>query len=131
MRLVCWRLLFSVHLLDILYCSDSALLLSLDHLQVPWCEASVQPVINSVAMQLLSYHLAVIRGHNVDQPRNMAKSVTVADDCNEMLAMSGHVCMVFKHRIILKRKHDRIFWHCIARVICEPNPPGPLRQCYF
>lgn len=55
-------------------------------LQVPWCEPSVQPVINIIAMQLLSYHLAVIRGHNVDQPRNLAKSVTVADACNEMLA---------------------------------------------
>jgi glucosamine--fructose-6-phosphate aminotransferase (isomerizing) len=34
-------------------------------------------VVNIVPLQLLSYHLTVLRGHNVDQPRNLAKSVTV------------------------------------------------------
>lgn len=37
----------------------------------------LQPVLNIVPFQLLSYHLTVIRGFNVDQPRNLAKSVTV------------------------------------------------------
>jgi len=35
------------------------------------------PLINTVPLQLLSYHIAVMRGCNVDQPRNLAKSVTV------------------------------------------------------
>ena len=48
-------------------------------LQVPCPEACVQPFINIIALQLLSYHLALFRGHNVDQPRNLAKPVTVAD----------------------------------------------------
>ncbi len=37
----------------------------------------LQPVVNIVPFQLLSYHLTVLRGFNVDQPRNLAKSVTV------------------------------------------------------
>ncbi len=35
------------------------------------------PLINTIPLQLLSYHIAVLRGCNVDQPRNLAKSVTV------------------------------------------------------
>ena len=37
----------------------------------------LQAVVNIVPLQLLSYHLTVLRGHNCDQPRNLAKSVTV------------------------------------------------------
>jgi glutamine---fructose-6-phosphate transaminase (isomerizing) len=46
---------------------------------VPETEESLQPVVNVVPMQLLSYHLTVLRGLNVDQPRNLAKSVTVTE----------------------------------------------------
>ena len=35
------------------------------------------PVISTIPLQLLSYHVAVLRGTDVDQPRNLAKSVTV------------------------------------------------------
>ena len=49
-------------------------------LPVPSLPEFVQPVINIIPMQLLSYHLAVVRGHNVDQPRNLAKSVTVSEE---------------------------------------------------
>ncbi|KAJ4897661.1 glutamine-fructose-6-phosphate transaminase (isomerizing)s [Raphanus sativus] len=37
---------------------------------------AASPVVNIVPLQLLAYHLTVLRGHNVDQPRNLAKSVT-------------------------------------------------------
>jgi len=37
----------------------------------------LQPIISIIPLQLLSYHMAVLRGCNVDQPRNLAKSVTV------------------------------------------------------
>jgi len=40
------------------------------------CE-TLSPIIYSVPVQLLSYHVAVLRGTDVDQPRNLAKSVTV------------------------------------------------------
>lgn len=46
-------------------------------LVVPEICNALQCVVNIVPLQLISYHLAVIRGHNVDQPRNLAKSVTV------------------------------------------------------
>lgn len=49
-----------------------------DHvIEVPETDESLSPLINTVPLQLLSYHIAVMRGCNVDQPRNLAKSVTV------------------------------------------------------
>ncbi|KAG2485969.1 hypothetical protein HYH03_015293 [Edaphochlamys debaryana] len=49
-------------------------------IQVPETVDCLQPVINIVPLQLLSYHLTVLRGLNVDQPRNLAKSVTVSEE---------------------------------------------------
>jgi len=46
-------------------------------LYAPATPALLSPVINVVPLQLLAYHLAVRRGCDVDQPRNLAKSVTV------------------------------------------------------
>jgi len=37
----------------------------------------LSPVVAIVPLQLLAYHVAAIRGHDIDQPRNLAKSVTV------------------------------------------------------
>ena len=49
-----------------------------DHvIYIPTCEESMLPLIATIPLQLLSYHIAVLRGCNVDQPRNLAKSVTV------------------------------------------------------
>ncbi|PON89099.1 Glucosamine-fructose-6-phosphate aminotransferase, isomerising [Trema orientale] len=45
-------------------------------IEVPQVEDCLQPVVNIVPLQLLAYHLTVLRGFNVDQPRNLAKSVT-------------------------------------------------------
>ena len=44
---------------------------------IPPCPESVQPIVATVPLQLLAYHIAVHRGADVDQPRNLAKSVTV------------------------------------------------------
>lgn len=41
---------------------------------------ALQPVINIVPLQLLAYHLAILKGLDVDQPRNLAKSVTVSEE---------------------------------------------------
>ena len=38
---------------------------------------SLTPILTSIPLQLLAYHIAVLKGCNVDQPRNLAKSVTV------------------------------------------------------
>jgi len=46
-------------------------------LEVPHCEELIAPIIYTIPLQLLSYHVAVIKGTDVDQPRNLAKSVTV------------------------------------------------------
>jgi len=37
----------------------------------------ISPILYSLPMQMLSYHVAVLKGTDVDQPRNLAKSVTV------------------------------------------------------
>ena len=46
-------------------------------IKVPQTIACLQPVLTTVPLQLLAYHMAVLRGADVDQPRNLAKSVTV------------------------------------------------------
>jgi glucosamine--fructose-6-phosphate aminotransferase (isomerizing) len=46
-------------------------------LQVPKTEEFLSPLVTVIPLQLLSYHIAVMRGCHVDQPRNLAKSVTV------------------------------------------------------
>ncbi len=46
-------------------------------LQMPGCPEVTKPVIYTVALQLLAYHVAVQKGTDVDKPRNLAKSVTV------------------------------------------------------
>ena len=46
-------------------------------IEIPEIEEALVPFLSVVPLQLLSYHIAVLRGCNVDQPRNLAKSVTV------------------------------------------------------
>ena len=49
-----------------------------DHvIEVPETLECLTPLLTTIPLQLLSYHIAVMRGCNVDQPRNLAKSVTV------------------------------------------------------
>ena len=49
-----------------------------DHfIEIPRCDELLVPLLATVPLQLLSYHIAVMRECNVDQPRNLAKSVTV------------------------------------------------------
>ena len=49
-----------------------------DHLLVlPSCGEVIAPIVFNIPLQLLAYHVAVLRGTDVDQPRNLAKSVTV------------------------------------------------------
>ena len=50
---------------------------SLVTLTVPDVPATVTPLVYAVPVQLIAYHTAVIMGTDVDQPRNLAKSVTV------------------------------------------------------
>jgi len=46
-------------------------------LRIPACDPLLSPVLTVIPLQLLAYHIAVLRGCDVDRPRNLAKSVTV------------------------------------------------------
>lgn len=46
-------------------------------INVPVCDELVAPIVYTIPLQLLSYYVAIIKGTDVDQPRNLAKSVTV------------------------------------------------------
>lgn len=46
-------------------------------IRVPSTIACLQPILNIIPLQLLACHIAVLRGCDVDRPRNLAKSVTV------------------------------------------------------
>jgi glucosamine--fructose-6-phosphate aminotransferase (isomerizing) len=48
-----------------------------DFIEIPETDELLSPLVSIVPLQLLSYHIAIMRGCNVDQPRNLAKSVTV------------------------------------------------------
>jgi glucosamine--fructose-6-phosphate aminotransferase (isomerizing) len=48
-----------------------------DVIEIPETDETLVPLISVIPLQLLSYYIAVMRGCNVDQPRNLAKSVTV------------------------------------------------------
>ncbi len=48
-----------------------------DVIYVPDVEEHLQPIVTAIPLQLLAYHIAVLRGCDVDRPRNLAKSVTV------------------------------------------------------
>ena len=51
--------------------------LTKDVIYIPQASAAVLPLLTVIPLQLLSYHVATLRGCNVDRPRNLAKSVTV------------------------------------------------------
>ena len=46
-------------------------------IEIPDCFEELSPILSNAPLQLLAYHIALLRGCNVDQPRNLAKSVTV------------------------------------------------------
>jgi glutamine---fructose-6-phosphate transaminase (isomerizing) len=57
--------------------SDAISAVSDELIAIPSTDEALTPLLTTVPLQLLSYHVAVLRGCNVDQPRNLAKSVTV------------------------------------------------------
>ena len=60
--------------------SDQKISIELDkyrNLTLADINPSTAPIVYSVPLQLLSYHVAVLKGTDIDQPRNLAKSVTV------------------------------------------------------
>jgi len=48
-----------------------------DVILLPSCGRYARPILEAVPLQLLAYHMAVLKGTDIDQPRNLAKSVTV------------------------------------------------------
>jgi glucosamine--fructose-6-phosphate aminotransferase (isomerizing) len=57
---------------------DTALAEKADHvIYLPPCQPLLTPILTVIPLQLLAYHIAIRRGCDVDQPRNLAKSVTV------------------------------------------------------
>ena len=57
---------------------DKEIMKCADHvITIPDTPDLLQPMVAVVPLQLLAYHAAVLRGHDVDKPRNLAKSVTV------------------------------------------------------
>ncbi len=51
--------------------------IAVDTVILPRADPFVAPILYAIPVQLLAYHVAVLKGTDVDQPRNLAKSVTV------------------------------------------------------
>ncbi|ONM44051.1 glutamine--fructose-6-phosphate transaminase (isomerizing) [Halopseudomonas pachastrellae] len=47
------------------------------HIHMPWVNSCIAPILYTLPLQLLSYYVALVKGTDVDKPRNLAKSVTV------------------------------------------------------
>ena len=68
----------------VIFCSDGQGIARMEAQAKPWATISlptvdpfVAPILYAIPVQLLAYHAAVTKGTDVDQPRNLAKSVTV------------------------------------------------------
>ncbi len=48
-----------------------------DTIEMPSCAEPIAPILYAIPAQLLAYHTAIAKGTDIDQPRNLAKSVTV------------------------------------------------------
>ena len=48
-----------------------------ERVEVPECSEELSPVLHVIPLQLLAYHVASLKGCDIDKPRNLAKSVTV------------------------------------------------------
>ena len=63
---------------NVIAIADSSISLALKHLiRIPSCDELLQSILAIVPLQVFAYEMAVARGNDVDQPRNLAKSVTV------------------------------------------------------
>ena len=66
---------------DLILFADSAIKIKSKHgitvLNMPTVSREIAPIVYSVPLQLLAYHVALLKGTDIDQPRNLAKSVTV------------------------------------------------------
>jgi len=51
--------------------------IAVETVELPRVDPFVAPILYAIPVQLLAYHVAVLKGTDVDQPRNLAKSVTV------------------------------------------------------
>ena len=66
------------HVIAVVNDGASELIGKVDHfLRIPQTHPALLPILTVIPLQLLAYHIAVLRGCDVDQPRNLAKSVTV------------------------------------------------------
>lgn len=68
----------NANIISIVTKGDESVKILSDHvIEIPEVTEALVPILASIPLQLLSYHIAIMRGCNVDQPRNLAKSVTV------------------------------------------------------
>jgi glucosamine--fructose-6-phosphate aminotransferase (isomerizing) len=59
-------------------------------IEMPSVHPLIAPLVYAVPVQLLAYHVAVAKGTDVDQPRNLAKSVTVELGNSQQLSLEMH-----------------------------------------
>ncbi len=85
-----------------------------DMIVVPSTHPALVPFVTIVPLQLLAYHVAVIKGCNVDRPRNLSKSITVDDEChNAGCSHSGYCRKSVSCAVIMPDEKKRIA-HTVA-----------------
>ena len=96
-------------------------------LEVPLVHPALQPVVSVVPLQLLAYHVARRRGCDVDQPRNLAKSVTVEWIAGESSPPASRGAVGYPPRPLLNaRDHDLLEGLNPEQAAAVSAGPGPL-----
>jgi hypothetical protein len=94
-----------------------------DHMiPVPDTIDMLTPILTTIPLQLLAYHVAVMRGCNVDMPRNLAKSVTVSDGRGPGVAARVPLRVVLQR--VLARRGPRV-----TRAAGPAAPSAPATCC--
>ncbi len=84
---------------------------------VPSTHPALVPFVTVVPLQLLAYHVAVIKGCDVDQPRNLSKSITVDDKCHNVSCSHSGYCRKSIACAVITRDEKKSIANKVVRLI--------------
>jgi glucosamine--fructose-6-phosphate aminotransferase (isomerizing) len=99
-----------------------------DMIVVPSTHPALVPFITVVPLQLLAYHVAVITGRNVDQPRNLSKSITADDKCHNAGCSHSGYCRKSISCVVITRDEKKNIANKVVRHL-HVSPWMQLSMC--
>jgi hypothetical protein len=99
-----------------------------DMIVVPSTHPALVPFVTVVPLQLLAYHVAVITGRNVDQPRNLSKSITADDKCHNAGCSHSGYCRKSISCVVITRDEKKNIANKVVRHL-HVSPWMQLSMC--